>query len=74
MRSRKLKKGSTELQHLQRARTNFKAARIKCWSCRQDQVLSNVSEVKYKCWLLVTELLSSTLETRGDLVPLLLTG
>lgn len=64
MRSGKLK-GSTELQQLQRVHTNFKALRIKCWSCCQDQVLSNVSEVRYKCWLLVTVLPSSTLETRG---------
>lgn len=72
-RSRKLK-GSTELQQLQRVHTNFKAMRIKCWSCRQDEVFSNVSEVKYKCWLLVTALLSSTLETRGALCCLLLMG
>lgn len=31
-------------------------------------MLSDVSEVKYKCWLLVTALPSSTLETRGDLL------
>lgn len=67
MRSRKLK-GSTELQQLQRVHTSFKAVRIKCQSCRQDHVLSDVSEVKYKCWLLVTALPSSTLETRGDLL------
>lgn len=67
MRSTKVK-GSTELQQLQRVHSNFKATRIKCWSCRQDQVLSNVSEVKCKCWLLVTVLPSSTLETGGDLL------
>lgn len=62
-------KGSTELQQLERVHTNFKELRIKYWSCCQDQLLSNVSEVKYKSWLLETVLWSSTLEAQGDLLP-----